>query len=135
MGKDNIAFHSIIFPATLDFTNKPFIKPRKLSVTEYLLYEGGKFSKSNNIGVFGDDCKDTGIKSDVWRYYLLINRPETYDSHFLWSELAAVNKSDLMNTIGNMCQRVFKYAYTKLGNQIPEIDTSAYETVELKFID
>lgn len=84
MGKDNIAFHSVIFPATLNYTKRPFIKPQKLSVTEYLLYEGGKFSKSNNIGVFGDDCKNTGIKSDVWRYYLLMNRPETYDSQFSW---------------------------------------------------
>lgn len=75
MGKDNIAFHSIMFPATLQSTCLPYIKPHRLSVTEYLLYEGGKFSKSNNIGVFGDDCAKTGIKSDVWRYYLLLSRP------------------------------------------------------------
>lgn len=48
------------------------------------MYEGGKFSKSNNIGVFGDDCKNTGIKSDVWRFFLLLSRPEVYDTEFLW---------------------------------------------------
>lgn len=44
------------------------------------MYEGGKFSKSRNYGVFGNDCIKTGVKSDVWRYCLLSNRPETYDS-------------------------------------------------------
>ncbi len=39
------------------------------------MYEGGKFSKSNNTGIFGNDCQNTGIKSDIWRYVLLINRP------------------------------------------------------------
>lgn len=75
MGKDNIAFHSILAPATLKCTGQPFVKPYRLSVTEYLMYEGGKFSKSNNIGVFGDDCQKTEIISDVWRYVLLANRP------------------------------------------------------------
>lgn len=75
MGKDNTAFHSILAPATLHCTSSPFVKPSRLSVTEYLLYEGGKFSKSNNIGVFGNDCQNTNIPSDVWRYLLLTNRP------------------------------------------------------------
>lgn len=84
MGKDNTAFHSILAPATLHSTSKPYIKPERLSVTEYLLYDGGKFSKSNNRGVFGKDCQKTGIPSDVWRYYLLINRPESFDTEFTW---------------------------------------------------
>ena len=80
MGKDNIVFHSTMAPAALMATGLPFIKPHRLAVTEYLMYEGGKFSKSNNIGVFGNDCQTTGIESDVWRYYLLSNRPETFDN-------------------------------------------------------
>lgn len=75
MGKDNIVFHSILAPSVLQSTSQSYLKPKKLSVTEYLLYEGGKFSKSNNIGIFGDDCQKTGIKSDVWRYFLLLSRP------------------------------------------------------------
>lgn len=75
MGKDNIVFHSILSPSVLQSTSQSYLKPKKLSVTEYLLYEGGKFSKSNNIGIFGDDCQKTGIKSDVWRYFLLLSRP------------------------------------------------------------
>lgn len=75
MGKDNIVFHSTMAPATLMATGEPFIRPTRLAVTEYLMYEGGKFSKSNNMGVFGNDCQQTGIDSDVWRYYLLSSRP------------------------------------------------------------
>lgn len=49
---------------------------RTISVTEYLNYEDGKFSKSRGVGVFGNDARDTGIPPEIWRYYLLTNRPE-----------------------------------------------------------
>ncbi len=61
MGKDNIMFHSVICPASLLSTNQKWILPDQLSVTEYLKYEGGKFSKSNNVGIFGDQCALTTI--------------------------------------------------------------------------
>lgn len=51
-----------------------------ISTTQYLNYESGKFSKRNGTGVFGDAAADTGIPPEVWRYYLLINRPEKSDS-------------------------------------------------------
>lgn len=75
MGKDNILFHSIISPSCLLGTNQNWQLPDKLSVTEYLKYEGGKFSKSHNVGVFGDQCQITGISNECWRYYLLRIRP------------------------------------------------------------
>ena len=46
-------------------------------IVEYLNYEDGKFSKSRGVGVFGNDAKDTGIPSDIWRFYLLQTRPES----------------------------------------------------------
>lgn len=49
---------------------------KTISVTEYLNYEDGKFSKSRGVGVFGNDAQSTGVPSEVWRYYLLVNRPE-----------------------------------------------------------
>lgn len=55
-----------------------------MSTTEYLNYEGGKFSKSNGVGVFGNNARDTGIDPDIWRYYLLSRRPETSDAEFKW---------------------------------------------------
>lgn len=83
MGKDNITFHSVIFPCTLIGTGKPWTKLHSISTTEFLNYELDeetkkplKFSKSNGVGVFGDNAMETGIPSEVWRYYLLSNRPE-----------------------------------------------------------
>ena len=61
MGKDNVPFHTVIFPATLLGTQQPWTLMKSISVTEYLNYEGGKFSKSRGVGVFGNDAKDTGI--------------------------------------------------------------------------
>jgi methionyl-tRNA synthetase len=64
---------------------------KTISVTEYLNYEDGKFSKSRGVGVFGNDAQSTGVPSEVWRYYLLVNRPEvsahgTFFLEFLFSE-------------------------------------------------
>lgn len=77
-------FHSIIFPGSQLGTREKWTQVTKLSTTEYLNYEGGKFSKSKSVGVFGNSAKDTGVPVDVWRYYLLSRRPETSDSEFSW---------------------------------------------------
>lgn len=75
------------------------------------MYEGGKFSKSRGIGVFGHDCKDTGIPSDAWRYYLATNRPENFDTEFTWEGLITRNNKDLVNSLGNLFNRVIKYVH------------------------
>ena len=81
---DNVPFHSVIFPGSQIGTGQKWTMLHHLSTTEYLNYESGKFSKSRGIGVFGTSAKDTGIPPDVWRYYLLKNRPETGDTQFEW---------------------------------------------------
>ena len=58
--------------------------------SEFLNYEGGKFSKSRNRGVFGPAAKETGVSPSVWRYYLLSTRPENSDSMFSWSEFVSL---------------------------------------------
>lgn len=76
MGKDNTTFHSVMFPCTLLGTGQNWTLVDQLSITEYLNFEGGsKFSKGRGVGVFGDNAKDTKIPPEVWRYYLLVNRP------------------------------------------------------------
>ena len=75
MGKDNVPFHSVIFPGSQIGTKEPWTMLHHLSTTEYLNYENGKFSKSRGVGVFGNNAKDTGVPADVWRYYLLKHRP------------------------------------------------------------
>lgn len=73
---------------------------------EYLNYEDTKFSKSRGVGVFGDMAKDTGIPSDVWRFYLLYVRPEGQDSAFSWADMALKNNSELLNNLGNFINRL-----------------------------
>ena len=79
IGKDNIPFHTVIFPSSLLASAEPWTMLHHMSSTEYLNYEGGKFSKSQGIGVFGNDVQETGIPADVWRFYMYYNRPERSD--------------------------------------------------------
>lgn len=83
MGKDNTTFHTVIFPSTLIGSNQGWTLLKTISTTEWLNYEideetgkPKKFSKTRGIGIFGDDAENSGIASEVWRYYLLANRPE-----------------------------------------------------------
>lgn len=78
IGKDNVVYHSVIFPGSQIGTGETWTKLHHLSTTDYLTYEGGKFSKSRDIGVFGDSAQKTGVPSDVWRYYLLSHRPRDW---------------------------------------------------------
>ena len=80
MGKDNVPFHTVIFPSCLMSTKQDWTLLHHISTTEYLNYENGKFSKRKGTGVFGNHPPETGIPSEVWRYYLLVNRPEKSDS-------------------------------------------------------
>lgn len=89
MGKDNVPFHTVVFPASQIGTGDNWTKLHHLSTTEYLQYENGKFSKSRGVGVFGNNAKETGVSPSVWRYYLASNRPENQDSHFSWDEFVA----------------------------------------------
>ncbi|KAK8797092.1 hypothetical protein WA158_004302 [Blastocystis sp. Blastoise] len=119
MGKDNIPFHTVIFPCTLMGTEENWTLLKHVSCTEYLNYENGKFSKSKGTGVFGDQAKDTKIPSEVWRYYLLCNRPEQSDSQFLWDDLAEKNNNELLKNLGNFINRGMTFIYNKMNKSIP----------------
>ena len=120
MGKDNVPFHTVIFPGSQIGTGDKWTMLNHLSTTEYLNYENGKFSKSRGVGVFGDGAKETGIPPSVWRYYLLANRPETQDSQFEWKAFIAANNSELLNNIGNFINRLIKFVNAQLDGKIPE---------------
>lgn len=94
-----------------------------ISTTEYLNYEGGKFSKSRSIGVFGNQAKDTGIAASVWRYSLLSARPESGDTQFEWSAFVTANNSILLNTLGNFINRIVKFVNAKLDSTVPEFSS------------
>lgn len=109
MGKDNVPFHTVIFPSCLIGTREPWTLLHHINTTEYLNYEDGKFSKSRNVGVFGNNVMDTGIPVSVWRYYLVSCRPDTNDSIFTWSEFIAKNNNELLANFGNFCNRILKF--------------------------
>lgn len=121
MGKDNVPFHTIVFPGSLLATQKPWTKLHHISTTEYLNYETGKFSKSRGVGVFGNDAIETGIPSEVWRYYLLLNRPEGSDSVFTWDDLAVKNNDELINTLGNYINRTITFLYKSFKGVVQDL--------------
>ncbi|KAL8704086.1 MAG: hypothetical protein Q9201_002747 [Fulgogasparrea decipioides] len=118
MGKDNVPFHAVIFPGTQIGTGENWTMLHHLSTTEYLNYEGGKFSKSRGVGVFGNNARDTKVPADVWRYYLLKNRPETGDTQFEWRSFIDGNNSELLAKLGNFVNRVIKLVNSKIYNSI-----------------
>jgi len=118
MGKDNVPFHTVIFPGCQMGTEDTWVKLHHLSTTEYLNYENGKFSKSRGVGVFGNNAKDTGVPADVWRYYLLKNRPETGDTQFEWKYFIEQNNGELLAKLGNFVNRVIKLVNSKVYNSI-----------------
>jgi methionyl-tRNA synthetase len=130
MGKDNVPFHTIIFPASQLGTKENWTKIKAVSTCEYLNYEGGKFSKSKGVGVFGTNARDTGIDADIWRYYLLSRRPETSDSEFKWEEFVDANNNDLLKNLGNLCQRIIKFCQAKMDGVVPEYDLSKFPALQ-----
>ena len=109
MGKDNVPFHTVVFPSSQLGTGDKWTMLNHLSTTEYLNYERGKFSKSRGVGVFGTSAKETGIAADVWRYFLLLRRPETSDTEFEWDGFIAANNNELVANFGNFVNRVLKF--------------------------
>ncbi len=151
MAKDNIPFHTVIFPASLIGTGKKWTLLHHINAIEYLNYENTKFSKSRNIGVFGNDVKETGIHIDLWRFYLLANRPERNDSQFTWDDFIEKVNSEFIDNIGNMVNRTLVYLKKNFNGEIRDLDlpeshrifieeckkefeqvTEAYEAVRLR---
>ncbi|THH33227.1 hypothetical protein EUX98_g996 [Antrodiella citrinella] len=120
MGKDNVYFHTIFFPAVQIGDGRPWTSLHHLSTTEYLNYEGGKFSKTHNRGVFGPAAKETGIPASVWRYYLISVRPETADAMFSWAECIAANNNVLLNNFGNFVNRTLKFVAANYDGVVPD---------------
>ena len=110
IGKDNIPFHTVIFPSTLLGSGENWTTLYHMSSTEYLNYESGKFSKSQGTGVFGNDCRDTGIPSDVWRFYIFYNRPEKSDALFSWKDFQDKVNSELIGNLGNLVNRTLTFS-------------------------
>jgi methionyl-tRNA synthetase len=120
IGKDNIPFHTVIFPSSLIGTGKNWTKLYHMSSTEYLNYEDGKFSKSKGIGVFGSDAKESGIPADAWRFYIFYNRPEKADTQFTWKDFQEKYNGELIGNLGNLVNRTLLFVTKYYDGKIPE---------------
>jgi methionyl-tRNA synthetase len=109
MGKDNIAFHTIILPALLMADDSKWHLPDLISNTEFLNFEGKKFSKTHNVGIWMDEALEL-LDNYYWRFYLLLNRPETHDFNFTWETLDEAINNILINNIGNFLNRSITFA-------------------------
>ena len=117
IGKDNIPFHTLIFPALLMASGENYVLPWTVASTEYLLFEGQKFSKSRRIGIWIDEALEL-LPVDYWRFTLIYFRPELRDINFSWKGMVDVVNSLLNDTIGNLIHRVLSMIWRNLGGEI-----------------
>ena len=120
IGKDNIPFHTVIFPSTLLGSPHDWTKLFHMSSTEYMNYEDGKFSKSRGVGVFGTDAIETGIPADAWRFYIFYNRPEKQDFQFTWKDFMEKMNSELIGNLGNLVNRTLLFVNRYFEGNIPD---------------
>ena len=119
MGKDNVPYHTITFPATLMGTGENWKLVDYLKGMSYLTFNGGKFSKSEQIGIFCDQAIEE-FPADYWRYWLMANAPESSDSTFTFEAFAGTINKDLNDVLGNFINRVLKMTTSNFGQQIPD---------------
>jgi len=122
IGKDNVVFHTIIFPAILMAWNEggkeQYCLPQNVPANEFLNFEGKKFSKSRNWGIDVDEFLDL-FAPDLIRYTLAANLPETRDTDFYWKEFQLRNNSELADILGNFVNRTFTFVFKHFDGNVP----------------
>ncbi|MFF5496015.1 methionine--tRNA ligase [Streptomyces aquilus] len=118
MAKDNVPFHTVMFPATELGVREPWKKVDYVKAFNWLTYYGGKFSTSQKRGVFTDQALEI-LPADYWRYFLIANAPESDDSSFTWEHFTATVNKDLADTLGNFVNRVLSFSKKRFGEEVP----------------
>ena len=119
MGKDNVPFHTLSFPATIMGSGEPWKLVDYIKSFNYLNYDGGQFSTSQGRGVFMDQALEI-LPADYWRWWLLSHAPESSDSEFTWENFQQSVNKDLADVLGNFVSRVTKFCRSKFGEAVPE---------------
>jgi len=119
MGKDNVAFHALSFPTTIIGSGEPWKLVDKLKAFNWVTWYGGKFSTTNQRGIFMDQANELA-PSDYWRWYLIANAPEGSDAPFTLEDFQGRINSDLANVLGNFVNRITKYTVSKFDGKVPE---------------
>ncbi len=123
IGKDNIAFHVVVFPAMLmgqgeAWEGRKFVLPAAVPANEFYNLQGRKFSTS--AGWYLDNAEFfSRYDTDAARFHLMLSCPETADSEFLWQEFQNTNNALLADKIGNLASRVLKFAQRATGGKVP----------------
>jgi len=131
MGKDNVPFHTLSFPATIMGTQEPWKLVDYIKSFNYLNYDGGQFSTSRGRGVFMDQALEL-LPSDYWRWWLLSHAPESSDAEFTWETFQTDVNKDLADVLGNFVSRVTKFCRSKFSEDVPA--GGAYGAAETQLI-
>ena len=119
MGKDNVPFHTLSFPATILGSQEPWKLVDYIKSFNYLNYDGGQFSTSRGRGVFMDQALEL-LPPDYWRWWLLSHAPESSDAEFTWENFQTDVNKDLADVLGNFVSRITKFCRSKFGEVVPE---------------
>ncbi|MEM0012289.1 MAG: methionine--tRNA ligase [Saccharolobus sp.] len=133
IGKDNIPFHAVILPAMLMASGEEYHLPDVIAATEYLLYEGQKFSKSRKIGVWIDEAPEL-MDVEYWRFVLIRLRPEEKDTNFTWRETVRIVNTELNDDIGNYVNRILSMLNRYYNGIVPEFRSDALDDNDKKII-
>jgi methionyl-tRNA synthetase len=121
IGKDNIVFHAIVWPATL-MAHGEFILPSQIPANEFLTIEGEKLSTSRNWAVWVDEYLDV-FPPDPLRYWLEANAPENKDADFTWKDFQTRNNSELADVLGNLINRSLSFVEKHFEAKVPPVGT------------
>ena len=135
IGKDNIVFHCIIFPAMLK-AHGNFVLPDNVPANEFLNIEGDKVSTSRNWAVWVNEyVKDFPGCEDVLRYVLCSNAPETKDNDFTWKDFQDRNNSELVAIFGNFVNRAFVLMHKLCGGKVPKLHEEILDDNDRELIE
>ncbi|MBL8099111.1 MAG: methionine--tRNA ligase [Anaerolineales bacterium] len=144
IGKDNIFFHTSLWPAELMGVNEQFTEifagdktkltlPYDVPANQFMNLEGQKISGSRNWAVWGLDAL-TRYDADALRYYLTANMPENKDSDWDWAEFVARNNNELVANWGNLANRVLSFCYKNWDGHVPDIDLKTLRGSDLDLL-
>jgi methionyl-tRNA synthetase len=135
IGKDNIVFHCIIFPAMLK-AHGNFVLPDNVPANEFLNIEGDKVSTSRNWAVWVNEyIEDFPGCEDALRYVLCSNAPETKDNDFTWKDFQERNNSELVNIFGNFVNRTFVLMHKLCNGKVPKLHEEALDDNDKNIIE
>lgn len=129
IGKDNIPFHAIIWPATLMGQNDPFILPYNIPANEYMNLENEKISTSRNWAIWVHEYLQE-FPPDPLRYYISVNMPEIKDADFSWRSFQMKNNEELSDNLGNFINRVLKFIHSYFKGKAPKLYEEKIEDID-----